>query len=50
MLGATYELAQNMGLSLHYTTQSGSSWSNQALPGVVVVGKTATTLLLETAF
>jgi hypothetical protein len=46
LLGATYELAQNMGLSLHYTTQSGSYWSNQAAP----VGKTATTLLLETAF
>ena len=50
MLGATYELAQNMGLSLHYTTQSGSYWSNQAQPGVIVVGKNATTLLLETAF
>jgi hypothetical protein len=51
MLGATYELAQNMGLSLHYTTQSGSYWSNQAaVPGAIVVGKTATTLLLETAF
>ncbi len=47
MLGATYELAQNMGLSLHYTTQSGSYWSNQ---GAAVVGKNATTLLLETAF
>ena len=47
MIGATYELAQNMGLSLHYTTQSGSYWSNQVAP---VVGKTATTLLLETAF
>ena len=46
LLGATYELAQNMGLSLHYTTQSGSYWSNQVTP----VGKNATTLLLETAF
>ncbi len=46
MIGATYDLAQNMGLSLHYTTQSGSYWSNQVSP----LGKTATTLLLETAF
>ncbi len=46
MVGATYDLAQNMGLSLHYTTQSGSYWSTQVLP----VGKNATTLLLETAF
>lgn len=46
LLGATYELAQNMGLSLHYTQQSGSYWTNQATP----IGKTATTLLLETAF
>ncbi|MFA6921670.1 MAG: hypothetical protein WC216_07475 [Gallionella sp.] len=46
MVGATYDLAQNMGLSLHYTTQSGSYWTSQVAP----VGKTATTLLLETAF
>jgi hypothetical protein len=46
LVGATYDLAQNMGLSLHYTTQSGSYWANQVTP----VGKTATTLLLETAF
>ena len=53
MVGATYELAQNMGLSLHYTTQSGSYWSNQSAAVVAplaVVGKNATTLLLETAF
>jgi hypothetical protein len=46
LVGATYELAQNMGLSLHYTTQSGSYWTSQVTP----IGKTATTLLLETAF
>jgi hypothetical protein len=46
LLGATYDLAQNMGISLHYTQQSGSYWSNQTTP----IGKTATTLLLETAF
>jgi hypothetical protein len=50
MLGATYELAQNIGLSLHYTAQSGSYWSNQIVAGVAPVGKTATTLLLEAAF
>ncbi|MDE2309317.1 MAG: hypothetical protein KGL01_00645, partial [Betaproteobacteria bacterium] len=27
MLGATYELAQNVGLYLTYTTQSGSAWN-----------------------
>lgn len=46
MVGATYELAQNMGLSLHYTAQSGSFWSTQVAP----VGQNATTLLLETLF
>jgi hypothetical protein len=46
LVGATYELAQNLGLSLHYTTQSGSYWSNQVTP----LGKNATTLLLEAAF
>lgn len=46
MIGATYDLAQNMGLTLHYTTQSGSYWTSQTKP----LGKTATTLLLETAF
>ena len=46
MVGVTYELAQNIGLSLTGTQQSGSFWDNQAAP----VGKTATTLLLETLF
>lgn len=46
MVGATYELAQNMSLSLHYTAQSGSFWSTQVAP----IGQNATTLLLETLF
>lgn len=46
MVGATYELAQNMSLSLHSTAQSGSAWSTLVAP----VGQNATTLLLETLF
>ncbi|MBI5919802.1 MAG: hypothetical protein HY849_10595 [Nitrosomonadales bacterium] len=48
MVAGTYELAQNIGLSLTYTTQSGSAWNTVA--GTEPVGKTATTLLLETLF
>jgi hypothetical protein len=48
MLGVTYELAQNLGLSLHRTMQTGGLWN--AVAGVEPAGKTATTLLLETAF
>ncbi len=44
MLGLTYELAQNMELGLHHTMQSGSAWNG------VAVGKSATTVLLETLF
>ncbi|HEX5338577.1 MAG TPA: hypothetical protein VFW53_09080, partial [Gallionella sp.] len=43
MIGATYELAMNMELSLHYTTQSGSAWTG-------LNGNNATTFLLETLF
>ncbi|HEX5339235.1 MAG TPA: hypothetical protein VFW53_12430 [Gallionella sp.] len=46
MLGATYELAQNVELAFNYTSQSGSAWSNQVNP----IGKNAYTLLLETMF
>jgi len=46
MLGATYELAQNIELGLNWTTQSGSAWSALAAP----VGKTSSTLLLEALF
>lgn len=45
MIGATYELSQNMEVSYHYTTQSGSAWNAAGL-----VGKSAQTLLLETLF
>ncbi|MFA6202236.1 MAG: hypothetical protein WC710_03505 [Gallionella sp.] len=44
MLGATYELAQNIELSLTHTTQSGAAWNATAL------GKNATTLMLEALF
>jgi hypothetical protein len=49
MLGVTYELAQNIGLSLTRTQQSGGVWNTTAA-GTTPVGKTATTLLLETLF
>jgi len=46
MLGATYELAQNIEIGLNHTMNSGSAWNGLVNP----VGKTATTLLLETLF
>lgn len=46
MIGATYELAQNIELGLNYTTQSGSAWD--ANP--TAVGKDMTTALLEVLF
>ena len=49
MLGVTYELAQNIGLSFHHTQQSGSAWNADAA-GVVNAGKDANTLLLEALF
>lgn len=48
MIGATYELAMNMEVGLHYTTQSGSAWNTVNNP--TGVGKNVTTLLLETLF
>lgn len=48
LLGVTYELAQNIGLSFHHTQQSGSAWSEVA--GSVPAGKDANTLLLEASF
>jgi len=47
MIGATYELAQNIEIGLNHTTQSGSAWT--AL-GAAAAGKKATTLLLESLF
>lgn len=49
MVGVTYELAQNMELSVHYTAQSGSAWA-APVGGAVPVGKNASTILLETMF
>jgi hypothetical protein len=48
MLGVTYELAQNVGLSLTHTQQSGSAWNE--VGGAVGAGKTADTFLLEVLF
>lgn len=48
LLGVTYELVQNVGLSLTRTQQSGSAWNPVA--GVEPQGKTATTLLMEALF
>jgi hypothetical protein len=49
MLGVTYQLAQNILLSLHHTQQSGSAWNVDAA-GNQAPGKDANTLLLQTAF
>jgi hypothetical protein len=48
LLGVTYELAQNVGLSLTHTQQSGSAW--KAVGDTVLAGKDANTLLLEVLF
>jgi hypothetical protein len=49
MIGATYDLAQNIALGLNYTQQSGTAWNTPA-GGTEPVGKHASTLLLEAAF
>jgi hypothetical protein len=49
MIGATYDLAQNIALGLNYTKQSGTAWATP-VGGTEPVGKSAYTLLLETAF
>jgi len=43
MIGATYDLAQNVALGFNYTTQSGDTWTNAN-------GKNATTFLFEALF
>ncbi len=48
MLGATYELAQNVELSLTHTMNSGSQWN--AVAGVTPAGKTETGLMMEALF
>jgi hypothetical protein len=45
-VGATYELAQNIELSLTHSAQSGTAWSTLAAP----VGKTVTSLMMEALF
>lgn len=51
MIGATYELAQNIEIGLNYTTQSGSLWSKlDANTRGKAVGKASSTLLLEVLF
>lgn len=50
MLGITYDLAQNVGLSFHHTQQSGSAWSADPVTGIEPAGKDANTLLLEAVF
>ncbi len=49
MLGATYELAQNVGLYLTHTAQSGSAW-NTPIGGTEPIGKTVTSMTLEANF
>lgn len=46
MIGATYELAQNVEIGVNYTANSGSVWSGLVAP----VGKNASTVLLEVLF
>ncbi len=46
MIGATYDISQNIALGLNYTMQSGTAWDALAAP----VGKDATTFLLEALF
>ncbi|MEI7841919.1 MAG: hypothetical protein WCI39_02710 [Gallionellaceae bacterium] len=51
MLGATYDLAQNVALGLNYTMQSGSAYdAYKTANGKEAVGITSTTLLLEALF
>jgi hypothetical protein len=52
MIGATYQLAQNVNLGANYTVASGSAWDNfkAANNGVEAVGKTAGTIYLYALF
>ncbi len=53
MLGATYELAQNVELALNHTIQSGTAWDefkNVNFKNPEAVGKTMTTVLMEVLF
>lgn len=46
MIGATYDLSQNIALGLNYTVQSGTAWDANPTAS----GKDATTFLLEALF
>jgi len=48
MVGATYNLAVNVELSLSYTAQSGTAWDT--VVGVSPAGKEVTTLMLQAMF
>jgi hypothetical protein len=51
MIGATYQLAQNLNLGANYTVQSGSAWDAfKAKTGADAVGKTAGTISLYALF
>lgn len=50
MIGVTYELAQNVGVSFTRTAQFGSAWDAKNFGNSEPVGKTANTLLLEALF
>ncbi|MGZ8257117.1 MAG: hypothetical protein ACXW1C_04375 [Gallionella sp.] len=49
MLAATYELAQNIELSLSHTRNSGAAWATP-VGGVAPFGKTETGLMMEALF
>ena len=50
MLGGTYELAQNVGLYLTHTSQSGSAYNATGTLGAAVLGKNVTSFTLEANF
>ncbi|HET7834034.1 MAG TPA: hypothetical protein VFK88_13825 [Gallionella sp.] len=52
MIGGTYELAQNIELSLTHTSNFGSAWDGTATAayGVAPLGKTETNFMLEALF
>jgi hypothetical protein len=51
MIGATYQLAQNLNMGANYTVASGSAWDSfKTKTGVDAVGKTAGTIYLYALF
>lgn len=49
-IGGTYELAQNIELSLTHSANSGSFWNANPVTGVQRAGKTVTTVMMEALF